>query len=213
MKFTCCLFLIFVLLFISDFLHYYYYYYYYYLFIYLFIYLFFQTNSVLRIYLLCTFIISFCVLVCISIAEALQAQERFDYQRQIRDMELAQLEELLRGPALSVCTEQQYNPDNKFSISIAADADADADADAVDTTDSINQSANIDSDEWQNCELHHNHQQQQQPPQSPLNSVENNLSKDVNPEPEPEKFSFSTITQVLVALWCPLFLIGCLMLT
>mmetsp|Transcript_11595 Transcript_11595/g.23422 ORF Transcript_11595/g.23422 Transcript_11595/m.23422 type:complete len:509 (-) Transcript_11595:42-1568(-) len=83
--------------------------------------------------------------------------------------------------------------DRKIAVEAA---DADADADAVDTTDSINQSANIDSDEWQSCELHHNHQQQQQPPQSPLNSVENNFCKDVNPEPEPEKFSFSTITQM-----------------
>lgn len=35
-------------------------------------------------------------------AEALLAQERHDYQRKLRDMELAQLEDLMRGPALSV---------------------------------------------------------------------------------------------------------------
>jgi hypothetical protein len=36
------------------------------------------------------------------VAEALLAQERHDYQRKVRDMELAQLEDLMRGPALSV---------------------------------------------------------------------------------------------------------------
>ena len=35
-------------------------------------------------------------------AEALVAQERHDYQQQLRAMELAQLEDLMRGPALSV---------------------------------------------------------------------------------------------------------------
>lgn len=38
-------------------------------------------------------------------AQALQAQERHDYQRLLREMELAQLEDLMRGPALSVTSE------------------------------------------------------------------------------------------------------------
>jgi hypothetical protein len=35
-------------------------------------------------------------------AEALLAQERHDYEQKLRDMELAQLQDLMRGPALSV---------------------------------------------------------------------------------------------------------------
>jgi hypothetical protein len=42
------------------------------------------------------------VFACYRVAEALLAQERHDYQRKLRDMELAQLEDLMRGPALSV---------------------------------------------------------------------------------------------------------------
>jgi hypothetical protein len=44
-----------------------------------------------------------CFLVVIfarRLAEALLAQERHDYEQKLRDMELAQLQDLMRGPAI-----------------------------------------------------------------------------------------------------------------
>ena len=61
-------------------------------------------------------------------AEALVAQERHDYQQQLRAMELAQLEDLMRGPALSV-QQQGYERSsggcgNSASAATTATADA-----------------------------------------------------------------------------------------
>ena len=55
-------------------------------------------------------------------AEALVAQERHDYQQQLRAMELAQLEDLMRGPALSV-QQQGYE---RSSAATTATTDATA---------------------------------------------------------------------------------------
>ena len=70
-------------------------------------------------------------------AEALVAQERHDYQQQLRAMELAQLEDLMRGPALSV-QQQGYERSSSGGggNSASAATTATTDATAVGAVDS-----------------------------------------------------------------------------
>ena len=63
-------------------------------------------------------------------AEALVAQERHDYQQQLRAMELAQLEDLMRGPALSV-QQQGYERSSSGGCGNSASAATTATADAT----------------------------------------------------------------------------------